>query len=163
MQTPVYSFVAHSGTGKTTYLEGLIPALKARGLRLGIVKHDAHDFDIDHEGKDSWRFARAGADVTAVSSQTKTAVVRQGPPDLAGLMAGMEDMDLILTEGYKHGPWPKILVHRAGTGRPPVLSPGLCAAAVSDEPLDTAAPLFPLDDPGPLADWLAQRCGRRPI
>ena len=64
---PVWSLVAQSNTGKTTYLEKLIPALGRLGLTVGVVKHDAHDFEIDYEGKDSWRLSRAGAEVTAVA------------------------------------------------------------------------------------------------
>ena len=62
----VYSFIAWSGTGKTTYLERLIAALKARGLRVAAVKHDAHRLELDREGKDSWRFARAGAEIKEI-------------------------------------------------------------------------------------------------
>ena len=73
--TPVYTFVAWSGTGKTSYLERLIAELSARGVRVGTIKHDAHEFEIDKPGKDSWRFARAGAQVVAVASKTKCAVM----------------------------------------------------------------------------------------
>ena len=75
MSIPVFSFVAFSGTGKTTFLEKLIPQLKARGLRVAVYKHDAHEFEIDKKGKDSWRFTAAGADVTVISSNTKAAVM----------------------------------------------------------------------------------------
>ena len=74
-QTPVVSFVAYSGTGKTTFLEKLIPKLKAYGLKIAIVKHDGHRFDIDHEGKDSDRFTKAGADVTGLISSEKAVLM----------------------------------------------------------------------------------------
>ena len=89
----VYSFIAWSGTGKTTYLERLIAALKARGLRVAAVKHDAHRFELDREGKDSWRFARAGAEVVAVADGEKCAVFTYRPVTLAELLARLLDED----------------------------------------------------------------------
>ena len=74
MGLPVLTFTAYSNTGKTTYLEKLIPCLKAEGLRTAVIKHDGHDFRADTEGKDSWRFARAGAEVVAVASREKAAI-----------------------------------------------------------------------------------------
>ena len=71
---PVIAFSAWSGTGKTTLIEKLIRELKGRGLRIAVIKHDGHSFDIDHEGKDSWRFTKAGADITMISSAEKTAI-----------------------------------------------------------------------------------------
>lgn len=151
---PIYSFVAWSGTGKTTYLERLIPVLKSYGLRVAIIKHDAHEFEIDHPGKDSWRFTHAGADVTVVTSATKTALIEVRPLDMEALISRIRDVDLILTEGYKHGPWPKIALVRAGTGRGPALPLEDCAALVTDGATEAAIPVFPLDDPAPLARWL---------
>ena len=103
---PIVSFVAWSGTGKTTFLEKLIPALKARGLRLCVMKHDAHEFQADREGKDSWRMTRAGADVTIVTNGKHAAVFENRPVSAEALLARVEGVDLILTEGYKHGPLP---------------------------------------------------------
>lgn len=154
---PVYTIAAYSGTGKTTYLEHLIPALRARGLRVAIVKHDAHEFDMDREGKDSWRFTRAGAEVTAVVSGTKAAWIESRPLELDEVLSRIRDVDLILTEGYKTGPWPKIGLCRQGAGKGLAIPLENCAAVVSDVPLDAPCPVFPLDDPGPLADWLAGR------
>lgn len=151
--TPVFSLVAFSGTGKTTYLERLIPLLRARGLRVGVVKHHGHPTPLDQEGKDSWRFARAGADVTAVVSPGQAAFLENrglSPEEAAERIRGV---DLILTEGYKSGPWPKIALCRGG-GAPP-LPLEACAAVVSDRPAEGPVPVFPLDDPAPLADWLA--------
>lgn len=151
---PIYSFVAWSGTGKTTYLERLIPVLKSYGLRVAVIKHDAHEFEIDHPGKDSWRFTHAGADVTVVASATKAALVEVRPLDMEALVSRIRDVDLILTEGYKHGPWPKIALVRSGTGRGPALPLENCAALVTDGAIEAAIPAFPLDDPAPLARWL---------
>ena len=93
MNTPMIGFAAYSGTGKTTLLEKVIVNLKARGLRLGVLKHDAHDFDIDHEGKDSWRFQKAGADITLIASATKMALVEQRPRTFEENIASIRVME----------------------------------------------------------------------
>ena len=151
----VYSFIAWSGTGKTSYLEGLIAALKARGLRVAAVKHDAHRFDIDREGKDSWRFAKAGADVVAVADGEKCAVMEYRPRSLADILAQIRDVDVVLVEGWHAEAQNPILVYRAAAGQPPKLDPAACFAVVTDTPLSTAGrPSFPLDAPEVLADYL---------
>ncbi len=152
----VFSFIAWSGTGKTTYLERLIAALKARGLRVAAVKHDAHRLELDREGKDSWRFARAGADIVAVADAEKCAVMEYRPVRLEALLARLGDADIVLVEGWHEEAGNPILLHRAGAGKPPKLSPADCFAVVSDAALDTGGrPSFPLDDPEPLAEFLA--------
>ncbi|MHB8764455.1 MAG: molybdopterin-guanine dinucleotide biosynthesis protein B, partial [Deferrisomatales bacterium] len=165
---PAVSFVAKSGTGKTTFLEKAIAELTRRGYRVGTIKHDAHRFEIDHEGKDSWRLTKAGASPMVVSSAEKLAVVH---PNARGEMTldeiiyrFMTDVDLVVTEGYKTGSLPKIELHRAE--RSPEL---LCVTrdgklldhrlvgVVSDEALPLSVPLFPLDHPGPVCDFLEER------
>lgn len=153
--TPVYSFVAFSGVGKTTYLERLIPALKTRGLRVGVVKHHGHDTELDQEGKDSWRFTRAGADVTAVVSPGQAAFIENRGLNPEEAVERIWGVDLILAEGYKYGPWPKIVVCR-GEGESAVPQED-CVAVLSDSPITCSAPVFPLDDPEPMAAWLAAR------
>ena len=155
----VFSFIAWSGTGKTTYLEALIAALKRRGLRIAAVKHDGHRLDLDREGKDSWRFARAGADVVAVADGEKCAVMDYRPRSLAEILAQLRDVDIVLVEGWHAEATQPILLHRAATGQPPKLPPEDCFAVVTDAPLDAGGrPCFPLDDPEPLADLLALQC-----
>ncbi len=152
---PVYSFIAWSGTGKTTYLERLIAALKAKGLRIAAVKHDAHRFELDREGKDSRRFADAGADVVAIADGGKCAVMEYRPVKLSELLARLPDVDLVLVEGWHEEAGNPILLHRAAAGQPPKLPPADCFAVVSDVPLDSGGrPCFPLNDPAPLADYL---------
>lgn len=152
MNIPVYSVVAFSNTGKTTMLEKLIPELKRRGFRVAVVKHDAHEFEIDHKGKDSWRMTQAGADVTVVASQTKAAVMENRYVPLEELIGRIGDVDIILTEGYKHGPWPKIALMRSENGKPLPLSPEECLAVMSDVPIKTDTPCLGLDDIPKLAD-----------
>ncbi len=115
MAIPVIAFAAWSGTGKTTLIEKVVAVLKAKGLRLAVIKHDAHRFEIDREGKDSWRFTQAGADVVLLSSPEKTALVAQRAHTLRELIASVRDVDLILVEGYKNEDLPQIGVSRAAT------------------------------------------------
>ncbi len=146
---PVIGFSAFSGTGKTTLVEKLVRYLKAQGLRIAVIKHDAHDFEIDKEGKDSWRFSQAGADVTLISSSTKTAIIEHRPCTFLQNLEKIRDVDLILVEGYKQEEFPRIGICRKATGK------GLPGAAqdyvalVTDEETyltDPALKCFGLDD-----------------
>lgn len=160
---PAVSFVARSGTGKTTLLEKVIAELKRRGWRLGVIKHDAHRFDIDHPGKDSHRFTAAGADTMLISSPAKLAMVKQHTesPAVETLIATyFRDVDLVLTEGFKMSSLPKIEVHRAGHNpdlicRGEQYDPTLIAVA-SDEPLGLDVPLLDLNDPVAVAGFVEQ-------
>ena len=155
MAAPVFSFIAWSGTGKTTYLEALVAELKARGVRTAVVKHDAHSFDLDRPGKDSARFAAAGAEVVAVADSGKWALMEYRPVGFEALLSKISGVDLILVEGWHKYARNPIVVHRAAPGQPPRIDPADCIAAVSDVPLETGGtPLFPLDDPAPMAEFL---------
>lgn len=114
---PVIGFAAFSGTGKTTLIEKLIICLKAQGIRLAVIKHDAHRFEIDKEGKDSWRFTRAGADMMLISSPEKTAIIEQRERSFAENLSMVHDVDLILVEGYKQEQIPRIGICRKATGK----------------------------------------------
>lgn len=161
---PAVTFIARSGTGKTTLLEQLIRKLTARGWTIGALKHDAHRFEIDHEGKDSWRFARAGAALTAISSPDKTALIRRHElePELQELLQPfVGQVDIILTEGFKRSNLPKIEVFRAAVGEP-LLSRGdfddpALVAVVSDTPFTLDIPCLDLADPQGLADFIEAR------
>lgn len=152
---PVLSFAAYSGTGKTTLLEKLIPALKRRGFRLCVMKHDAHEFEVDREGKDSQRMTQAGADVTLLTNGAHAVLFENRPIGTAALLAMVRDVDLILTEGYKHGPWRKVALHRAALGKPFPCPVEDCLAVVTDTPLDADVPCFGFEDIEPLADLIA--------
>ena len=154
---PIFSIVAFSGTGKTTLLEKLVSELKKRGLRVAVIKHDAHEFDIDHEGKDSWRFAKAGADVTAVISGSKAAIMENRPITLETLLGKITDVDIILTEGYKSEKWPRIAIHREASGKPLPIPEDDCLAIVTDVPGYEKKPCFRLDDISGLADFVMQQ------
>lgn len=120
----VFSFVGASGSGKTTFIERLITLLSNKGYKIGAIKHDAHRFEIDKPGKDSYRFKAAGAVVSLISSGEKHALVRShidGEIDIKDIILKyMNGMDLIITEGYKKSDIPKIEVLRKGNGNLPV-------------------------------------------
>lgn len=164
---PVVSIVGRSGSGKTTLIEALVPKLTARGYRVATIKHDVHGFEIDREGKDSWRHKQAGAAVVVLSSPRRIAVVmeveREWDPAEMG-MFWMGGVDLVLTEGYKGASFPKIEVNLTRDGEP-----WLCEgdssleAVVSNQspcpPL--AVPFFLSHEVERLADWLEGRFLRR--
>lgn len=166
MTPPVVSIVAKSGTGKTTLLEKLIAEMKARGYRVGAVKHDAHSFSIDHEGKDSWRLTQAGADTMLITSPAQIAMVKKNPgveeiPLAESIRTYFGDVDIVLTEGFKRSAMPKIEVHRRE--RSPALlcrgeehDPTLIAVA-SDEPLVLDVPVFDINDAQGLCDLIVTR------
>ncbi len=166
MTPPVVSIVAKSGTGKTTLLEKLITEMKSRGYRVGAVKHDAHSFSIDHEGKDSWRLTQAGADTTLITSPAKVAMVKQNPKDqepaLVDTIAKFcGDLDIVLTEGFKRSSMPKIEVHRRERSekllcRGEEHDPSLFAVA-SDSPLELDVPVFDINDAKGLCDLIVER------
>ena len=151
---PIVSFVAYSGTGKTTFLERLIPKLKARGLKIAIVKHDGHRFEIDHEGKDSDRFTKAGADVTGLISSEKAVLMENRQTDPEEFLKKIDGVDLILTEGFKQGPWPKIMLHRKGTGKTMPLLAEECLAVISDVEILDCENVFTLEEIEKTADFL---------
>lgn len=156
MCIPVLTFTAYSNTGKTTYLEKLIPCLKEAGLRIAVIKHDAHDFQADTQGKDSWRFAQAGADTVAVASGRQLALFQYSPFDLSAIVAQIHNVDLILTEGYKHSHFPKIAIYRAASGNGLSVPAEDCLAIVGDYPFPSPCPVFSLEDPQSLAGYLLQ-------
>lgn len=155
---PVLCFVGWKNSGKTTLIEKLIAGLKEVGYRVAAVKHDAHRFEIDHPGKDSYRFSAAGADATVLSSREKTAVVFCHPEELpieTILSRLLEGVDIVLAEGYKTSRFPKIEVHRKATGAPLLHPPppGLIAV-VTDEKVDTPVPRLDIDDPGSVVEFI---------
>jgi len=153
-QIPILGFVAYSGTGKTTLLLKIIPLLKAKGLRIGMIKHSHHKkFDIDHPGKDSYRLREAGAEQMLVASRKRWALMVEmeeefEEPNLEQLLYHLEQekLDLILVEGFKHERYPKIEVHRPSLERPLIFPEDQAVIAIaSDEPLTITTDLPRLD------------------
>lgn len=162
---PIVSIVGYSGSGKTTLVEKLIPELRRRGLRVATIKHNRHGFDIDREGKDSWRHRRAGAVMTVLASPGKVAVMAdtEGDPGLEELGERfIRGVDVILAEGFKKNPYPKIEVWRQALGREFMSrdDPALMAVA-GDDPGGLTAPRYSLDDIPGLADLIVSRVMRR--
>ena len=157
---PVVSVVGKSGSGKTVFLEKLITVLKSRRLRIGIIKHDPHGFDIDQPGKDSWRHAKAGSDAVVLSSPTKLALIKRLDKEIALddiVNAYLPDVDLVITEGYKRGPKKKIEVSRRERSRELVSPPEDLIAVVADQAFDLPVPQFGLDEVKEVADFIMQR------
>lgn len=121
VKPPVFSVVAYSGSGKTTFMEKLIVELKKRELRLAVIKHDGHDFEIDKRGKDTDRFTRAGADVTGIISGQRAALIQNRCRSLQQMLETIKDVDLILTEGFKKEKYPKLLLFREAAGNAPAM------------------------------------------
>ena len=122
-QTPLLGIVAYSGTGKTTLLKQLIPWLRQRGIRTGLIKHTHHDVDVDTPGKDSFELRKAGADQTMVASNSRWALMTETPGqdelslEYLATRFDSNNLDMILVEGFKHGGIDKIVLHRKETGK----------------------------------------------
>ena len=149
-----------SGSGKTTLLARVIPRIVARGLKVSTLKHAHHAFDVDQPGKDSHTHRMAGATEVLVGSANRWALVHElrgdAEPPLAALIARLSPVDLVLIEGYKREPHPKLEVYRAAVGKP-LLHPDdpAIVAVASDEPLPAArVPVIDLDDIERVADTL---------
>jgi molybdopterin-guanine dinucleotide biosynthesis protein MobB len=167
-ETPALSFIAKSKTGKTTILEKVIKELTGRGYRVGSIKHHPHDFDIDKEGKDSYRLTRAGASPMVISSPEKLALIDAGRENELSLLEitnrFMGEVDLLITEGYKKENLPKIEIHR-GEKRAALISVSekgeildpLLIAVISDTPKKLEVPVFDLNNPTPICDFIVER------
>ena len=162
---PVLGIAAWSGTGKTALLVKLLPLLRAQGLRVGMLKHTHHIFDIDHPGKDSYEVRKAGAEQMLVASNQRWALMVEEPVDgdvsLWDMLAHLDrnTLDLILVEGFRHEQFPKLELHRASLGKP-LLFPDDAAiiALASDTPVNTALPQFDLNDPATIAAFIVDYC-----
>jgi len=159
---PVLGFAAFSGTGKTTLLVQLIPLLARQGVRVALIKHAHHDFDIDIPGKDSYELRRAGAHQVLVASDRRSALMTEYPavcdPSLDTLVAALDrdTTDLVLVEGFRHLPFPKIELHRPALGHPLLCNEDRNILAVaSDAALDTGAlPRLDLNDPAAITAFI---------
>ena len=160
----IVSFVGRSKSGKTTLLETVIGKLKAMDYRVGVIKHTPHGFDIDHNGKDTWRFSKAGANVVAAVSSNRIAVIEevQEEPDLDRVRALFEGkVDIILTEGYKTSNTDKILVARNGSELEQVKCNGEILATVSSRLSSDGIPVFRPEDIRDVINLLVQQLGER--
>ncbi|WP_319470454.1 molybdopterin-guanine dinucleotide biosynthesis protein B [uncultured Pseudodesulfovibrio sp.] len=165
MTPPVICIVGKKKSGKTTFIEKLIPELQALGLSVGTVKHDAHSFDMDHEGKDSWRHRHCGAETVVVSSPAQVAVIRSLEKEM--LLSDLAetyfaDRHLVVAEGYFRSDQPKIEIHRVEAHDEPLCSRANeedkhLFAMVTDGNVDTGMPVFGLEDVREVAALVARR------
>ena len=160
--TPVFIFVGHSNAGKTTFVEKLIPELVARGRQVATIKHAHHKVELDTEGKDSWRYKRAGAAMSMlVTAQALQLVAdtteRREPRQLADRFLG--EADVVLAEGFSHAAGEKIEVLRRACGKPPrcMVEDGLIALVTDCPEIYPELPHFDLDDAAGVADFLLRR------
>ena len=160
----VIGIAGYSGSGKTTLIEKVIPVLVRDGLRVSLIKHAHHEFDVDQPGKDSYRHRHAGATEVLLSSSKRWVIMHElrGAPEppLEEQLKLFSPCDLVIVEGYKTQPIPKVEVHRAA-GHTPLLFPEdpHVVAVATDEPLDTALPQLDVNDAEAVARFIVQYLG----
>ncbi|ENM5773225.1 bifunctional molybdopterin-guanine dinucleotide biosynthesis adaptor protein MobB/molybdopterin molybdotransferase MoeA [Vibrio mimicus] len=164
---PLLGFAAYSGTGKTTLLEALLPKLTAAGLRIGLLKHAHHDFDVDKPGKDSYRLRKAGASQMLIASRNRHALMTETPDaeaefDYLLTRFDAEKLDVILVEGCKNIAFPKIELHRAEVGKPWLYPHDENIIAIAaDETVETALPQMHINDLDAIADFVLDYVEKR--
>ena len=155
---PIISIVGKSDSGKTTLIEKLVPELTGRGYRVATVKHDMHGFEVDREGKDSWRHKQAGAHTVVISSPQKLALIRDVEKDFTLdeiRRKWIQDVDLILSEGYKRDIQPKIEIFRKEKHKKLLCTKkDNLIAVVSNRKFRVGVPCFDLEDMGSLASFI---------
>jgi len=162
----VFGFAGYSGSGKTTLLERLIPYFAGRGLKVALIKHAHHDFDIDQPGKDSYRHRQAGASEVLITSSQRWALMHElrgaQEPGLQAHLARLSPCDLVLVEGFKREPIPKLEIHRAANGKPLLFpeDPHIVAIA-TDVPLATTLPRFDLNAVEMIGQFILNKMGLR--
>lgn len=159
---PIVSIVGKSDSGKTTLLEKLVKELRNRGYKVATIKHDAHSFEIDHEGKDSWRHKKAGAAISIISSAEKIGIVMDSDHDhtLSELRDKLiRDVDIVLSEGYKREVHPKIEVYRSERRQEMLCGSDDNLLAIAGDPENPPAgtPVFDLNNPVSICDFLEDK------
>ena len=160
----IIGIAGYSGSGKTTLIEKVVPVLVREGLKVSLVKHAHHEFDVDQPGKDSYRHRHAGCTEVLVSSSERWALMHElrgaAEPTLQEQLKMLSPCDLVIVEGYKREPIPKIEVHRSA-GHTPLLHPDdpHVVAVATDEALDTNLPQLDLADPAAVARFIITHLG----
>lgn len=165
MEPPIICIVGKKKSGKTTFIEKLVPELKALGISVGTIKHDAHSFDMDHEGKDSWRHRKAGSETVVISSPTRIAMIKTVDHELSlsELASSLfSDRQLVIAEGYFRSDQPKMEIHRQAAHAESLCNSKNAAdkgliAMITDANTDTDKPVFGLGEAKEVAVWLARR------
>ena len=163
----IFGFIGYSGAGKTTLIEALLPRYAARGLSVSVIKQVHHGFDLDREGKDSWRHRQAGAAQVMLVSDTRWVLMhelRGAPePSLEEQVKRLSPCDLVLVEGFKHAAIPKLEVHRPSLSKPFIWTenPHVLAVA-SDTTLAIPLPVFDLNGLDAIARFVLEQAGISP-
>jgi len=164
---PVIGFSAYSGTGKTTLIKQVIPLLKSRGLKIAVIKHAHHHFDLDQPGKDSYELRKAGAAHTIICTTTRMAAISEfaNPDEEPSLQQIVDTLDtgkfdILLVEGYKHLAFDKIELHRTAMKKPYLYpkDPNIIALACdASSPDALAIPMLDLNSPQQIAEFIYDR------
>jgi molybdopterin-guanine dinucleotide biosynthesis adapter protein len=160
----IFGLAGWSGSGKTTLLTRLIPVLVARGLTVSTIKHAHHLFDIDQPGKDSWKHRQAGASEVLISSAARWALMHEHrgarEPSLGELLSHMTPVDLVIVEGFKSAPYPKLEIHRPALGKALLYpdDPDIVAVATDAPVAGLGVPRLPLDDIAAIASFILAQC-----
>ncbi len=162
----VFGFAGFSGSGKTTLIEQLIPRLARRGMKVSLIKHAHHSFEIDKPGKDSYRHREAGASEVLITSDQRWVLMHElrgePEPDLHEQLERFSPCDLVLVEGYKRAKIAKLEVHRVSIGKPLLHTddPNIVAVA-SDGPINTHLPVLDLNDPDAVTHFILDHFNHR--
>jgi len=166
LNIPIFGFVGYSGVGKTTLLVKILALLKNKGVRVGMIKHAHHHFDIDKPNKDSYRFRQAGASQMLIASKQRWALMVEmenlQEPDLKTLLSNLDTtiLDLILVEGFKHEYFPKIEVHRPSLNQSLIFPQDKSVIAVATDAhltVETNLPLLDLNNPEQIVDFIMNK------
>lgn len=161
----VFGLAGWSGSGKTTLMVKLVAAMAERGLKVSTIKHAHHDFDIDQPGKDSYRHRAAGASEVLIASGRRWALMHElgdaPEPTLPELLSRLSPVDLVLVEGFKFQPHPKLEIHRPAIGKAPLWTddPNIVAVASDAALPEIGLPLLHLDDHDAIAEFILARVG----
>ncbi|EWY39932.1 molybdopterin-guanine dinucleotide biosynthesis protein MobB [Skermanella stibiiresistens SB22] len=164
----IFGIAGWSGSGKTTLMVRLVPELTALGLRVSTMKHAHHAFDVDQPGKDSFNHRAAGATEVLITSANRWALMHENrgdpEPSIEELVGHMTPVDLLLIEGFKRSPHPKLEVFRRSTGKPLLAleDPTVVAVACDDAVPEVAVPVLDLNYPAAIARFVVTQCGINP-
>ncbi|MBB3127953.1 molybdopterin-guanine dinucleotide biosynthesis protein B [Paenibacillus rhizosphaerae] len=169
---PVWQIVGYKNSGKTTLVCSLVERLAAKGIRTAVIKHDAHDFDIDHTGTDSYRHRKSGAGAVALVSSRRTAVIEETETGLDELIGRFSGYDMILVEGFKQAEYPKLVMVRSQEDHALAAQITSVTAVVSwlaDDVMKGSielppgsVPVFGVNDTGRIMEWLLHHVSMAP-